>query len=61
MSMKISGAKAGYFAQLATNRILDKGLAMSTFRDKFPEAYYELVKYHRADIEADIRAILEGR
>ncbi len=41
----------------AADEILDKGLADSTLRDKFPEAYDELL-YFRQDIAGSIAKIL---
>ena len=41
----------------AADEILDKGLADSSFRDKFPEAYDEL-QYVRKDIAGSIAKIL---
>ena len=39
------------------NAILDKGLADSTFREKFPEAYEELLWY-REDLEESVRRVI---
>lgn len=39
------------------NAILDKGLADSTFREKFPDAYDELL-FYRADMEADAGRVI---
>ena len=44
-------------AKKIVERILDEGLANSTFRDNHPDAYLELTKY-RVDLEADVVAIL---
>ena len=44
-------------AKKIVKRILDEGLANSTFRDKHPDAYLELIEY-RVDLEADVVAIL---
>lgn len=41
----------------AADEILDKGLADSTFREKFPKAYDEL-QHVRNDIAASITVIL---
>lgn len=41
----------------AAAEILNKGLADSTFREKFPEAYIEL-QYVQKDIAASITTVL---
>lgn len=45
-------------AKKAVERILDTGLAESTFREKHPKAYKELLHY-RADLEADIVKVVK--
>jgi len=49
--------KAETVAKKIVTEILDKGFAVSTFRDKHPEAYDELREY-RADMEADVVRVL---
>jgi len=44
--------------QKVISEILDKGLADSTFRDNYPEAYDELLHY-REDLEASVFRILK--
>ena len=44
-------------AKKIVKEILDKGFAVSTFRDNYPEAYDELTHY-RADMEADVVRVL---
>lgn len=44
--------------QKIITEILDKGLADSTFREKFPEAYEELL-FYREDLEASVTRILK--
>ena len=39
------------------SEILDKGLADSTFREKFPKAYDELLNYRR-DMEEDVCRVM---
>lgn len=39
--------------------ILDKGLAVSTWRDSYPDAYHNLREWYRADLEADVVRILK--
>ncbi len=41
--------------------ILDKGLAVSTFRDNYPDAYENLRQWYRADLEADVVRILSNQ
>ena len=45
-------------AKNIVTEILDRGLADSTFRDKHPDAYDELLEY-RADLEASAIKILK--
>jgi len=45
-------------AKKIVTEILDKGFAVSTFRDNYPEAYDELTRY-RADMEADVVKVLK--
>lgn len=45
-------------AEKIVYRILDKGLAMSTWRNNNEAAYEELLKY-RADMVKDVEKILE--
>jgi len=40
----------------AVGEILDKGLADSTFRELFPQAYDDLLK-HRKDLEESVRKV----
>ncbi len=43
---------------LITNEILDKGLAASTWREKYPDAYSDLVEHYREDIERGVNDVL---
>lgn len=47
----------GILGRRAATEILDKGLADSTFREKFPKAYDELL-HVRSDIAASITTVL---
>lgn len=44
-------------AEKCVNQILEHGLAWSTFREQFPEAYEELLKY-KQDIVSDIEKVI---
>jgi hypothetical protein len=44
--------------EMIVREILYKGLADSTFREKFPEAYKELL-FYQEDLEASARKILK--
>lgn len=44
-------------AHEAIAKILDRGLANSTFREQYPEAYSELC-FYRLDMEADVESVL---
>jgi len=44
-------------AQKIIDDILDKGLADSTFRDKYPEAYEELL-FYRVDMVTKVTKII---
>ena len=39
--------------------ILDRGLAVSNWRDSYPDAYHNLREWYRADLEADVVRILK--
>ncbi len=43
--------------ELVVDEILDNGLADSTWRDEYPAAYTELLRY-RKDIEASVRKVI---
>lgn len=45
-------------AQKIVNDILDKGLGQSTFKERFPEAYRELLVY-RTDMVLDAERVIE--
>lgn len=45
-------------AQAVIDEILDEGLADSTWREQFPEAYKDLLDY-RADLEGSVVEVLD--
>lgn len=46
-------------AERVITEILDKGLADSTWRTEHPEAYDNLVKYYRPDLEGSVERVLK--
>lgn len=50
--------QAEKIANRVVNDILDKGLAKSTWRDKFPEAYETLLEY-RVDMVDSVQPIIK--
>ncbi len=57
MSKYLDMTDNGILGRRSAAEIIDKGLADSTFRDKFPKAYDELL-YVREDIALSITKVL---
>lgn len=55
---KINVVERHAIAMRVVVEILDKGLADSTWREQFPDAYKELLEY-RQDLEGSVVEILE--